>query len=83
MQDNWVSVDDKMPENGKEVLVWKEHATDIPIQAYFNEKAKEWRGSAEVRECMISGYAEKPKLYFVPTHWMPLPEPPNTQSLNQ
>lgn len=76
MENNWISVDNKMPEDGVEVLVWKQHVTDIPIQAYFNEKHNQWRGSAEVRDCMVTGFVEDAKLYFAPTHWMPLPEPP-------
>jgi hypothetical protein len=73
----WVEVSSGvLPENGKEVLVWLENFTNIPIQAYHRESDSTWRGSSEVRDCMQDGYAQSSELQFAPSHWMRLPKPP-------
>lgn len=78
MEDNWISLDDQKPEPMAEVLVWKEFCCDVPIQAYYSEKSGKWHGSREVRDCMDDGYVRKSDLTFIPTHWQPLPAPPQT-----
>ena len=65
----WISVKDRLPENGQEVLAWfpgdPEH--------YFGAKAR------------ISVFFSRNKLFIGndyrgnPTHWMPLPDPPKEE----
>jgi hypothetical protein len=77
LQSPWIEVSSGvLPENGKEVLVWLENFTNIPIQAYHRESDSTWRGSSEVRDCMQDGYAQSSELQFAPSHWMRLPKPP-------
>ena len=59
---NWISVKDRLPENGKKVLVYcKENKNDYEIGAYSDT----YRGFFVRQTC-----------YENITHWMPLPQPP-------
>lgn len=57
----WISVTDKLPEAGIDVLVWipKDGWQEIGWYEVINNK---W----------FNGDGEE----IIPTHWMPLPEPP-------
>lgn len=76
----WISVKDRLPENGVEVLIY--YATDI-IQGFIYNGI--WKGSVRTTECMNDGYVNdrticKQNDYFdFVTHWMPLPKPPSNE----
>ncbi len=58
----WISVKDRLPENGKKVLVYcKENKNDYEIGAYSDT---------------YMGFFVRQTWYENITHWMPLPEPP-------
>lgn len=58
----WISVDERLPEEGILVIVCDKNAKDAAsfISFYFHER-KVWSFCG---------------MTFHPTHWMPLPEPP-------
>jgi hypothetical protein len=73
----WISVNDRLPDNSDEVLIYVGH--DI-VQAYLlNGK---WKGSVNVTDNMNDGYVNdrvisiQGDIFDYVTHWMPLPEPP-------
>ena len=82
----WISVEDRLPESGKHVLVCCEIRSFMGKKQYicdgFYAEYKSIRGSGDnVDECAYI-YDEDEDEYssvviedFV-THWMPLPEPP-------
>jgi NTP pyrophosphatase (non-canonical NTP hydrolase) len=72
----WISVEDRLPEAGTEVMTWVEHYNDIPIQVYYSTTGKNWHGSRELEDCMNDGFVQDSRLTSAPTHWMPLPSPP-------
>jgi hypothetical protein len=74
-QRGWISVEDELPPPHEEVLVWRKNYTDVPVQA-LRKPNGEWRGSIELRDCMKDGWTEDAELDFTPTHWQPLPHPP-------
>ncbi len=59
---NWISVKDRVPEDGQEVDVWQ--------KGIFN-----WRETNVIYEKYDGFYHNNEKLNDV-THWMPLPAPP-------
>lgn len=60
---NWISVKDRLPENGQYVIVWDHgYASDFVTMARF-ESNKFWNDAFD-RKSNVS-------------HWMPLPETPN------
>lgn len=73
----WISIKDRLPEESVDVLVWERVYLTPPIQAFWrNKSTPRWYGSRELRDS-INGYCEDWELHFKPTHWMPLPSPPN------
>ena len=60
----WVSVKDRMPEEGVSVIIWDKQSVIPQIGSYMGN---------ETGEELFSGYTE---CYVYVTHWMPLPEPP-------
>jgi hypothetical protein len=67
-QTNWVSVEDRLPEDGGYWLVTV--ATDDGPEVHsllFASKKQQWIHDGEATFC--HGY------YFCPTHWAPLPAP--------
>lgn len=63
----WISVKDRLPENGKPVLIFKENL-NFEINRYnngdwefFNKEIDDWNFS---------------HIDDLPIYWMPLPEPP-------
>jgi len=63
----WISVKDRMPEDGKEVLFCD--GSSIMVGRY-NGDEKFW----ELTDANMIAYAVDI------THWMPLPEPPESES---
>lgn len=82
MKAEWISVDDRLPEDGVEVLIYI--STDI-VQAYIWKGY--WKGSTNVTDNMNDGYVhdrtickQGSQFDFV-THWMPLPEAPSQTNI--
>lgn len=64
---NWVSVEDKLPNMGKDVLVYKSGNILIGTLAIYNE-CTHW--------AIFTPLANEFFLCKDVTHWQPLPEPP-------
>jgi hypothetical protein len=62
----WISVEDRLPEYGVEVLLWN-GAGDFFLDFVIDCTNDEWEGCSP----------EQFKRYY--THWMPLPEPPKEE----
>ena len=73
----WISVEDRLPENDDEVLIYI--VTDI-VQAYLKDGY--WKGSINVTDNMNDGYvndriiSKQGDIFDYVTHWMPLPDKP-------
>jgi len=81
----WISVEDRMPSNDTEVLTIKNNSISDYCYPHTNEEAQliaffsgeVWWDSAfpeEVKEDNMVEYV---------THWMPLPEPPESNKNKQ
>lgn len=76
----WISVNDRLPENDFEVLIYC--GTDI-LQAYL--KNGFWKGSMNVTDNMNDGYVNDRVIckqgcnFDFVSHWMPLPQPPKSK----
>lgn len=73
----WISVNDRLPDDGQEVLIYTNG--DV-VQAYLSDDY--WKGSYNVTSNMNDGYVSDRRIskrgtnFDFVTHWMPLPEPP-------
>jgi hypothetical protein len=71
----WISVKDRLPEEGKPVLISDgKDGTAAKMQFFYHVITKEKITSWEPH-CAYHGEAW---IDFEPTHWMPLPEPPKS-----
>lgn len=70
LNDNWISVNDKLPGDGEDYLVCDAMGAMavIPFEPYL----KKWN------ETLISFWDNSDEI----THWMPLPEPPAKNNLD-
>ena len=64
----WIPVGERLPEDEKDVLVFWGKASD--------GSKIDWFGTAWRNECDDGKWCTDP---IVPTHWMPLPEPPEVK----
>ena len=86
---NWISVKDRLPENGKPVwAIIPEMKTPIMLERFYSNELED----EDDNECygwiwcriydvpmIINGewcYDSEWDDEYLPTHWMPLPEPP-------
>lgn len=73
----WINVNERLPEDDKEVLIYIKHA-DYPCQALYTDGY--WVVSRQVRDTAKDGDMSQPSIPLWATkditHWMPLPEPP-------
>ena len=67
----WVSVEDRMPENNTQVLMWSARWKIAEAGSYYNQHF--WVYS-EIGDGYIADNI---------THWMPLPAPPKRRSDNE
>ena len=73
-QPKWISVEERLPTELVEVLVYPEW-NEIPVQAYLKNGV--WKGSVETTEMMKDGYVNDREFINIKiTHWMPLPTAP-------
>ena len=63
--DGWISVKDRLPEEGVRVLVWEKHGS--AYVAYVNKQVSGVWQIGDTNGAII-------------THWMPLPEPPEVEA---
>lgn len=56
----WISVKDKRPDHDTPVLIWNGNDYGIDWIDDYRHDGPEWAGDGSL----------------IPTHWMPLPEPP-------
>lgn len=76
MENNWISVKDKLPDHENDVLVFVKY-DEQPITAWYREGI--WRVGYRVWdyiEVSGDGCKESSLHHFEVTHWQPLPEPP-------
>ena len=67
---NWISVKDRLPESGQEVLIYDSHANII---GQGNKILQcEW-----YRTTYVNGNSRCGEPIATVTHWMPLPDKPN------
>lgn len=67
----WISIIEKLPAYLEKVLTWNENEPNEPPRTDTLEKVIHDKNGVTLKWCE-NGY---------PTHWMPLPKPPNNQSL--
>jgi hypothetical protein len=61
----WISVSERLPEAGVDVLIWS------PIDSQFRRACVAALDRVNGQHFWTSEYGDE-----MPTHWMPLPEPP-------
>ena len=61
-EERWISVSERLPESGQAVLVWFHGEVQM---AWFNHFTNG-----------VAYFVRDTHYNFEPTHWMPLPEPP-------
>ena len=73
----WISVNDRLPEAGQFVLIWKPGYIQ-PQRAKFQEGKETYPEDGGFRWFGDNGHVFLGPYENV-THWMPLPEPPKEQ----
>lgn len=67
MNNNWISVKDRMPKSGDAVLITGNGCVDYGI---YSERYSRWY------EINYDRYGDEIEVYYNVTHWQPLPKPP-------
>jgi len=75
MKDNWISVNDSLPEDNSKVLV-NEKWVYTPFIGWYCRKYKKWYLDTTYVEIIGDAYSEDNITQKDVTHWQPLPEPP-------
>lgn len=70
VKSQWISVKERLPEKSCSVIVWGRYTKDCPRRA--NEARFDHKRKRFYQDCTITKDA---------THWMPLPEAPETETL--
>lgn len=66
MNNNWISIEDELPKDGKDVLLCVHGRICIGYRIHISYGVSGWIETGD--------YSCRESLY--PTHWQPLPEPP-------
>jgi hypothetical protein len=77
----WILVDDRLPESEDNVLAVLDGETCVMSYFSFTESGETHMVWGYVYDG-LNGYAFFDDNYF-PTHWMPLPKPPKTNTSQQ
>ncbi len=72
----WISVEDRLPENRRMVLVYTPCDGFMAVGFYVEEKSRSYTWT---RWNIITAMRSVKKITKKVTHWMPLPEPPDGQ----
>ena len=62
--DKWISVKDRLPDDGQLVLTWNQEDVNVDVYAWIGD----YYGIGFMKDLMTEG--------FKVTHWMALPDPP-------
>ena len=73
-EDGWISVEDRLPEEVGEYLCYNNELMFVSTFSLWSIYRRKERGFFSIYGRSIS--QERRKATFRPTHWMPLPEPP-------
>lgn len=80
MKQQWISVADRLPEENKNVLLFSKETGNVIGKynngAFFTEMSIRSNGNKELGTYIEFSYNI---LNLNVTHWMPLPEPPQTE----
>ena len=63
----WIPVDERLPEKGKDVLVWSS-GSDVPMAGYY------WHWNWQRKQHMFYVYNDR-NMWGNITHWMPIVPP--------
>ena len=66
-QPQWIPVDERLPEKGKDVLVWSS-GSDVPMAGYY------WHWNWQRKQHMFYVYNDR-NMWGNITHWMPIVPP--------
>jgi len=74
---DWISVDERLPKYGEVILIARRESysevakmlISLGYRSYTDSGGEHWE------ECRFSGGS----IFVPPTHWQPLPEPPEEQ----
>jgi len=79
--DNWISVENELPEKSIMCLVYKYEFVDCMGEAFFNYNTKQFEFSTSLLNCENPFYStnweDGYNVLEGITHWQPLPTPPN------
>ncbi len=78
IKEEWISVDEKLPEEWEEVLAWD---GENVRQGYYTMDI-DWDDDAKQAETPRWTYYDG-MLWENVTHWMPLPQPPKEKNNNE
>ncbi len=71
----WISVEERLPEEGKSVLIWNKWVGDCDENPHIAHWSY-WYPKKNVRELVWHESFNEGYASYTPTHWMPLPERP-------
>ena len=65
------------PKDGSKVLLWDSDERKYGVSAWLSQEREHWdQVNATTRKRRVEVWGYWPDIDFCPTHWMPLPEPP-------
>jgi hypothetical protein len=76
---NWINVKDRLPPNLEDVMVYEKYC-EIPFIGWYNLGEEVWGVNTDFVEVIGDAYLENNVGAKNVTHWMPLPNPPESES---